>query len=68
MNDNGVFREILTRTAEAVGGEQALAKLLRRDLEDVEAWLHGTRSAPMDVYFDACLLLHRLKDRDASPP
>ena len=62
MNDNDVCREILTQAAEAVGGEEALAKLLRRDLEDVQAWLRGTKMAPMNVYFEACLLLtERLK-------
>lgn len=57
MNDDGVCLEILTRAVEAVGGEHALAKLLRRDLKDVKAWLHGTRIVPMNVYFEACLLI-----------
>jgi hypothetical protein len=63
MNDDRVCQEVLTRAVEAVGGIQALAKLLRRNLEDVEAWLHGTRMAPMKVYFVACLLLSHRRSR-----
>lgn len=59
MNDDDVCQEIFARAAEAVGGEEALARYLRRDLADVQAWLHGTQNAPMSVYFEACLLLLR---------
>jgi hypothetical protein len=57
MKHNGVCRETLSIALEAVGGKEALARLLRRDVEEVEAWLLGTRSAPMNAYFEACLLL-----------
>ena len=57
MNYIDVCQQILARAAEALDGEEALAKYLRRDLADVQAWLQGTRKAPMSVYFEACLLL-----------
>jgi len=57
MNEQRVCREILTRAAEAVGGEAALAEILERDLDDVHAWLHEARIIPMEVYFEACLLV-----------
>lgn len=68
MNDNALCRDVLIKAAEAIGGGQALAKLLRRDLKDLEEWLDGKQMVPMDVYLEACRLLSdRLKDRDASP-
>ena len=57
MNYIDVCQQILAQAAEALDGEEALAKYLRRDLADVQAWLQGTRKAPMSVYFEACLLL-----------
>ena len=49
MNHDDVSQQILAQAAEALDGEEALAKYLRRDLADVQAWLQGTRKAPMSV-------------------
>lgn len=61
MNDADVCREILTTAVERVGGVDSLAKILRRNQEEVQAWLDGTQSAPMNVYFEACLLLSQFR-------
>ena len=61
MNDKSVCREILTTAVESVGGVDKLAKLLRRNQEEVQSWLDGAQSAPMSVYFEACLLLSQFK-------
>lgn len=66
MKSDAICREILTTTAGAVGGVEALATLLQREPKDVEAWVQGMRLAPMNVYFGACLLLlHRPKDANS---
>lgn len=48
-----ICREIITRAADAVGGEDALARLLNQDPEDVKAWAKGERLAPLSVYLKA---------------
>jgi hypothetical protein len=52
-----ICREIITRAADAVGGEDALARLLSQDPEDVRAWAKGTRLAPLSVYLKALDIL-----------
>jgi hypothetical protein len=57
LTDHHLYCEIMRRAAAAVGGEEALAQRLRRDLEDVRAWLAGSRLAPFGVYVEALELL-----------
>lgn len=57
MNDQRVCKDVLTKAARAVGGEEALAKALARNLEDVQEWLGGKRLIPIDVYLEACRVL-----------
>jgi hypothetical protein len=48
-----ICKEIIARAADAVGGEDALARLLNEDAEDVRAWTKGARLAPLSVYLKA---------------
>jgi hypothetical protein len=57
MYNQRVSKDILTKAAEAVGGDEALAKTLGRNLEDVQEWLSGKRLIPIDVYLEACRVL-----------
>ena len=52
-----ICREIITRAADAVGGEDELARLLSKDVEDERAWANGTRLAPLSVYLKALDIL-----------
>ena len=52
-----ICKEIITRAAQAVGGEDALARLLSENPQDVRAWANGTRLAPLSVYLKALDLL-----------
>ena len=66
MNDQRVSQEILTKAADAVGGEEALAKALERSREEVREWLSGARPIPMNVYLEACRLLSNHPDSSAT--
>jgi hypothetical protein len=57
MSHSRVCSEIITRAARAVGGEEALARVLKQDAQDVKAWARGTREAPLGVYIKALDLL-----------
>jgi hypothetical protein len=57
MSHSRVCSEIITRAARAVGGEEALARVLEQDPQDVKAWARGTREAPLGVYIKALDLL-----------
>jgi hypothetical protein len=57
MSHSRLCSEIITRTARAVGGEEALARVLKEDPQDVKAWARGTREAPLSVYIKALDLL-----------
>lgn len=50
MSHSRLCSEIITRTARAVGGEEALARVLKEDPQDVKAWARGTREAPERLY------------------
>ena len=62
-----ICREIITRAAEAVGGEDALARLLSQDPQDVSAWAKGTRFAPLSVYLRALDILSGPPSRRQRP-
>lgn len=62
-----ICREIIARAADAVGGEDALARLLSQDLEDVRAWAKGTRLAPLSIYLKALDLLSGPPSRRQRP-
>jgi hypothetical protein len=57
MSHSRVCSEIIMRAARAVGGEEALARVLQEDTQDVRAWAQGTREAPLGVYLKALDLL-----------
>jgi len=57
MSHSRLCSEIITRAARAVGGEEALARLLQADAQEVKAWARGTREAPLGVYIKALDLL-----------
>jgi hypothetical protein len=57
MDHQRVSRDVLRRAAEAVGGEEALAKALGCTLNDRRAWLHDEADVPLNVYLEACRLL-----------
>jgi len=57
MSHSRLCSEIITRAARAVGGEEALARLLQVDAQDVKAWARGTGEAPLGVYIKALDLL-----------
>jgi hypothetical protein len=59
MTDHHLYSEIMRRAAEAIGGEEALARRLRRTPAEVRAWLDGTQLAPFGVYVEALELLWR---------
>jgi len=66
MSHSRLCSEIITRAARAVGGEEALARLLQADAQEVKAWARGTREAPLGVYLKALDLLsdaHRNKHK-----
>jgi hypothetical protein len=57
MQGDRISREVLKRATEIVGGEEALAKLLKKDIQDVHDWLQAKRQVPLNVYLEACRLL-----------
>ena len=50
-------KEVLRRTAKAMGGEEKLAALLEINLTELEAWLRGTRQPPFGTCIHALALL-----------
>lgn len=60
MNGKAISpKEVLRRTAKAIGGEEKLAALLEINLTELEAWLRGTRPPPFGTCIHALALLER---------
>jgi hypothetical protein len=59
-----ICSEIITRAAQAAGGDDALAQLLGENAQDVRAWAQGTRLAPLGVYLKALDLLSSNRQRE----
>jgi DNA-binding transcriptional regulator YdaS (Cro superfamily) len=68
-----VYIRTLKRAAELVGGEEALARLLRVTPSHLELWIRGVVSPPGDVFLKAADIvnehdLQQLQARRAPAP